>query len=62
MRREVLALNEGDVVLQIPARLAARSRRQLEAWMSVVLQSLVVAEDATREPPGGDRAIRLVVR
>jgi len=44
MRREILSLTEGDVVLQIPSGLALRSRRQVKAWLGVILHEFELVE------------------
>ena len=46
MRREILALTEGDVVLLLPSRLGLRSQRQLKSWLSTILHDLEAAERA----------------
>jgi hypothetical protein len=52
MRKEILALTEGDVVVLLPQRLAPRSQRQLKAWLSSILHDLDAADRA------GERSTR----
>jgi len=49
MRREILALTEGDAVLLLPYRLGSRSHRQLKAWLSGIMRDLDAADRVAKQ-------------
>ncbi|MEI9983482.1 MAG: hypothetical protein WDN69_09915 [Aliidongia sp.] len=56
MRREIFALDEGDVTLTYPAALSADSYSDLEAYLRIFLKKAARRSDMSRQRPENDGA------